>query len=259
MRSSNRVIAAMVAVVVLAVAFWSLLLSPKRSEVTKLEGAVTRQEEFLATDRAEVARGLAAQRAFPAEYQQLVVLGKAAPADDETASLLVELNQIARRAHVKFQTFTLSSAGGEAALPVEAAPEAAPEAAAEGSPAYPSPTEVAASTLPLGASIGPAGLAVMPYTLTFKGSFFRLADFIHGLDSMVKTKNTNVDVTGRLITINSFTLGADADKGFPALEASVSVTTYLVPPGQGITAGASPTSPEASTSTQVSATTGGTP
>jgi Tfp pilus assembly protein PilO len=254
MSSSNRMIAGMVALAVLAIAFWMLLLSPKRSEVSKLEGQVQTQEEALAQDRAEVAQGLAAQQAFPGEYQQLVVLGKAAPQDAETASLLVQLNRIARDAHVRFQTFSLTSSSEEAAAPAE---ETAAASAEEGGAATPSPTEVAASTMPIGASIGPAGLAVMPYTLVFKGSFFHIADFIHGLDSMVKTKNARVDVTGRLITINGFTLGPEANKGFPELEASFTVTTYLVPPGEGLTGGATAAGPEEAT--QVSTSIGAAP
>jgi Tfp pilus assembly protein PilO len=256
MSASNRVIVVMLAVAALAVAFWMLLLSPKREEVAKLDRQVAQQEETLSVHRAEVQRGLEAERAFPVEYQSLVVLGKAAPADDDTASLLVQLNRIAEHAGVRFETFLLAPASGGAAPE----PEAPAAPSAEGGPAsYPSPTEVAASTLPLGAAIGPAGLAVMPYSLTFKGSFFSLADFIHGLDSLVETKNAKVDVTGRLITINGFDLTADSNKGFPALEASFTVTTYLVPPGQGVTGGASPASPEPATATQVSTTTGGTP
>ena len=247
--SSNRVIIAMLAVAALAVVFWMLLLSPKREEVSKLDGEVAQQEESLSLHQSEVQRGLEAEKAFPQQYQQLVVLGKAAPAEDDTASLLVQLNRIAEGSHVRFQTFVLAPAGSEAA------PEA-PEAT-EGEPA--SPTEVAASTLPLGASIGPAGLAVMPYTLKFKGDFFHLADFIHGLDSLVKTKNAEVDVTGRLITISGFKLTADSNLGFPNLEAEFTVTTFLVPPDQGVAGGATPASPEPSTSTQVSTTTGGTP
>jgi Tfp pilus assembly protein PilO len=263
MSATNRVIVAMLAVVVLAAALWMLLLSPKRQEADKLGAEVTQLQETLSVHQAEVQQALAAEQRFPTEYQQLVVLGKAVPSDDDTASLLVQLNHIAGSAGVRFQTFTLAPASGvEAPAPEAPAPEApAPEGSAgEGVPASnPSPTEVAASTLPLGASIGPAGLGVMPYTLTFKGSFFQMADFIHGLDSLVKTKNAQVDVTGRLITINSFSLSADSNTGFPNLEASFSVTTYLTPPGQGLTAGATPTSPEPGAATQVSTTTGGAP
>jgi Tfp pilus assembly protein PilO len=250
--ANNKIIVGMLAVVALGIAFWMLLLSPKRDEVSKLDRQVAQQEESLAAHQSEVQRGLAAERAFPKEYQQLVVLGKAAPAEGETASLLVQLNQIAENSHVRFQNFLLEGESTET-------PESPAEAPAAGEPAsYPSPTEVAASTLPLGASIGPAGLAVMPYKLSFEGSFFRLADFIHGLDSLVKTKNAEVQVTGRLITISGFNLKANSTTGFPYLESEFTVTTYLVPPEQGVTAGASPTSPEPSTTT-VSTTTGGTP
>jgi Tfp pilus assembly protein PilO len=254
MSQSNRIIVAMLAVVVLAVAFWMLLLSPKKSEVSKLEKQVAKQEEQLAGHQAEVQQGLAAQKAFPRAYRDLIVLGKAAPVDDDTASLIVQLSRNARKAGVRFETFVLApSNGGETEAP-EPAP--APE------PGQPStsvpPTEVAASTMPIGASIGPAGLAVMPYTLTFKGNFFNVADFIHGLDSLVRSNNEKVEVTGRLITINAFTLTEDASKRFPALQAEFTVTTFLVPPEQGVTAGATPTSPEPTT-TQVSTTTGGTP
>jgi len=252
MSSTNRVIAAMVVVVVLAGGFWVLLLSPKRDELTKLEARVSSEESTLAQNRAEVTAGLQAQKAFPDEYRQLVVLGEATPAESETASLLLQLNRIARHAHIEFLNFQLKSGGseGEAAVPTEGASAGNAE-----SGSYPSATEVAASMLPLGASIGSAGLGVMPYTLKFRGDFFHIADFIRGLDSMVKTKNAAVEVTGRLITINGFSLSGDSTAGFPVLDGDFTVTTYLVPPGQGLTGGATPTAPEA-TATQVSATTG---
>jgi hypothetical protein len=252
--ANNRIIVAMIAVVVLAVAFWMLLLSPKKEEVSKLDQQVAKQEELLSVHRSEVEQGVAAEKAFPLAYQQLVVLGKAAPADDDTASLLVQLNRIADQSKVRFEAFLLAPAGSSETETAEAPPASEPGQA----DTYPSPTEVAASTMPLGAGIGPAGLAVMPYTLTFKGSFFHVADFIHGLDSLVKTKNAEVEVTGRLITINGFALTEDPAKGFPALQASFTVTTFLVPPEQGVTGGAGPTSPEPA-ATQVSTTIGGTP
>jgi Tfp pilus assembly protein PilO len=254
MSANNRIIVAMLVVAALAIAFWMLLLSPKREEVSKLDTKVAQQEESLSVHQAEVQRGLEAEKAFPQEYQQLVVLGKAAPAEDDTASLLVQLNRIAGNAHVRFQTFVLEGKSGEApTAPEPEAPSSEGETASN-----PSPTEVAASTLPLGASIGPAGLAVMPYKLSFEGSFFHLADFIHGLDSLVETTNAEVKVTGRLITIDDFALTADENRGFPYLHAEFTVTTFLVPPEQGVTGGASPASPEPSTTT-VSTTTGGTP
>jgi hypothetical protein len=100
----------------------------------------------------------------------------------------------------------------------------------------------------------------MPYELTFKGDFFHIADFIKGLDSLVKSTNEKVGVNGRLITIDGFSLSEDSELKFPALQATFSVTTYLTPPSQGTTAGASPEGPpEAATSIPASTTTGGAP
>ena len=248
MKGSNRLVFAVLALVVLAGAFWMLLISPKREEASKLGKNVERLETSLAQHQAEAETAEAARREFPTNYSQLVVLGKAVPADAETSSLLVQIQQISERSHVRFEEINLTSEGGEASAPV---------AAGEGGELA-SPTEVAASTLPLGASVGPAGLSVMPYTLNFTGDFFHVADFIHGLDSLVQSNNEKVEVTGRLVTINSFTLTEDTSKKFPALQAEFTVTTFLVPPEQGITGGASPASPEPSTTT-VSTTTGGTP
>jgi type II secretory pathway pseudopilin PulG len=252
MGSSNRLIVAMLIVAALAVGFWVLLLSPKRQEADELSAQATQAQESLALDQAEVGRALQARRQFPVDYQQLVVLGKAVPASDETASLLVQINHVAKRTGVSFRNLALAPASGTTETPVPAA------AGSAGSSPI-SATEAAASTLPLGASIGTAGLAVMPYTLTFKGDFFHLADFIGGLDSLVKTQNSKVAVSGRLMTIDSFSLAGDENVGFPALEASFYITTYLTPPGQGVTAGATPTTPEAAGGTPVSTTTGGTP
>ena len=248
MNSTNRLIAAIVAVVVLAVAFWMLLLSPKRDEAKKLGVQVEQVESSLAQHEAEIAAGEEAREEFPAEYQRLVVLGKAVPGDDDVASLLVQLNRIARHADGSFRNIKLNSggAGGEA-----------PAASAGSENA--SPTEVAASLLPLGASVGPAGLAVMPYEVMFDGNFFDVADFIAGLDSLVKTDDAQVVVDGRLLTVDSFVLEADQEKGFPALEASFSLTSYLTPPSQGVTGGATAEAPAVPTGTPAATTTGGAP
>jgi Tfp pilus assembly protein PilO len=253
MKGNSKLIVAMLVVVVLAGAFWMMLISPKRQEASELGKQVETLESSLAQHQSEAATALAARKEFPTNYSQLVVLGKAVPADSETASLLVQIQRIAERADVRFEEISLDSEGGEEA--VVPAPEGVESAAPESA----SPTEVAASTLPLGATVGPAGLGVMPYTLNFTGDFFEIADFIHGLDELVKTANAKVAVTGRLITVNSFSLKA-APEGFPRLQATFSVTTFLTPPEQGLTAGATPSGPApTATATPAAATIGGTP
>jgi Tfp pilus assembly protein PilO len=249
MNPTNRLILAIAAIVVLAVAFWMLLLSPKRDEAKKLGVQVEQVESSLAQHEAEIAAGEEAREEFPEEYQRLVVLGKAVPADDDLASLLVQLNRIAGHAEGSFRDIKLSSSGG--------GEEAPPPPAAGTEPA--SPTEVAASLLPLGASVGPAGLAVMPYEVTFDGNFFDVADFIAGIDSLVKTDEEGVVVDGRLLTVDEFVLEADEEKGFPALAASFSLTSYLTPPSEGVTGGATAETPPTTTGTPTATTTEGAP
>ena len=249
LKSSNALIVAMLAVAALAVAFWMLALSPKREEASKLGEQVQQLEASLAQHRQEAASAAEAREEFPANYRQLVVLGKAVPGDDDTASLLVEVNRIAEQAGVKFRNLELNGEGsGEGE---------APPVASSTTPV--SATEAAASLLPLGAKIGHAGLGVMPYTLVFDGSFFEVADFIKEIDSMVRTESQDVTVDGRLVTLDGFSLVADANEGFPELDATFAVTTYLTPPSQGVTAGATAVAPAAETAAQVATTTGGAP
>jgi Tfp pilus assembly protein PilO len=255
--ASSRTIVAILVFVALAIAFWMVLISPKREEADKLGEQVSQLEATLAQSQAAVAAGEVAQHAFPHDYQQLVVLGKAVPAGDESSSLLVQLNHIADRAGVTFESLKVGAADDSEPVPPveEAAPEeaetapeteaeAAPPAEESGSvPAAAVATESAAALQPIGAQIGPAGLSVLPYELAFKGSFFDVAGFIHGIDGLIHTRGAKLAVDGRLVTLDGFVLAADGKRGFPHLNANFSVTTYLVPPGQGLTAGASPTEP----------------
>ena len=202
-KSKNVVIGAMLLVAAIAGAFWVLALSPKREEAKELGMQIERLESSLAQHEAEANAAEEARKSFPVSYRKLVVLGKAVPGDDDTASLLVQITRIADKAEVRFQTLKLNPGSGEET-------EAPAPVGATGEPV--SATEAAASLLPLGAGIGPAGLAVMPYTLTFQGSFFKIADFIRGLDSLVKTTSEEALVDGRLITVDGFSLSEDTVK-----------------------------------------------
>ena len=78
----------------------------------------------------------------------------------------------------------------------------------------------------------------MPFSFGFKGSFFELGKFFNRLDRFVAVRNNSLDVTGRLLLLNSITLTPDAEKGFPMLSADVSANAYLLPATEGLTAGA---------------------
>jgi hypothetical protein len=245
---TNRLIVAMLAVVVIAGGFWVTTLSPKRQEASKLAQSVEREGAALAQDRQALESAEAAREGFAGDYRKLVVLGKAVPGDDDTASLIVELHAIAKRTDIRFQEIALTASGEGGETP-------ATVAAAEPAP----PTEVAASLLPLGAEIGPAGLATMPYTLKFRGRFAHVADFIKRLDALVDARSDGISVDGRLMTINGFSLTSTAEFPLPQLEATFSLTTFVTPPSQGVTAGASPAGPVLESAAPAAATTEATP
>jgi type IV pilus assembly PilO-like protein len=243
----------------LIAAFWLLVLSPKRAEVSDLDQQVSDARATVSSAQQAAAAGEQAKDAYASNYHQLVVLGKAVPAEEETSSLLVELQSLATSSGISFDSIELSSdAAAQASTEPPAAqttadPGTGGTAATEGSTAGTAPgtdtlasalpTEATAATLPLGATVGPAGLPVMPYDLHFRGDFFGVADFIRGLDQLVASQRTSTGVDGRLLTIDGFSLGPDPEKGFPTLVANLHVTTYVAPADQGVTAGATSTAP----------------
>jgi Tfp pilus assembly protein PilO len=106
---TNRAIIAVVVVAALGVAFWVLALGPKREEAKELGAQVEKAESSLAEHQAEVSEALEARSEFSSDYRQLVVLGKAVPGDDDTASLLVQLNRIGDRTGNRFTDFALNA------------------------------------------------------------------------------------------------------------------------------------------------------
>ena len=56
-------------------------------------------------------------------------------------------------------------------------------------------------------------------------------------------KGTQLDVQGRLLTVDGFNLSVDKARGFPHLEADLKVTTFITPADQGATGGATEEAP----------------
>ena len=259
MKSTDRTILIIIGLVGLIAAFWFLLLAPKRQEASQLEDDVAAMQAEVAEAEEAAVTGEAAKKGFSKNYRELVSLGKAVPKDADTSSLLVELQVLANRAKIDFRGIELdeTAAGAVAAPAAATAPAPAPAGesatpAAEGTTtAGAVPTEATAALLPIGATVGTAGLPVMPYAMEFQGGFFQIADFFGELDKLVDSDAKSTAVNGRLLTIDGFSFTAGA-AGFPSLEANLEVSSYLTPADQGITAGATPTGPAPVTTTPAS-------
>lgn len=248
---SDRLILAFLGVAGLLAAFWFLALAPKREQASKLESSIAALESDVAAQEEIVAMGRQAQADYQQNFSSLIVLGKAAPTDGDMPGLLAQLTEISEEAKVDFDALELGAApaAAEAPAPVPPPAEAAappPEGAAPPAQqaatvsAIPA-TEAAASSLPIGASVGSAGLAVLAYDVSFSGDFFQVADLLDGIDEMIESEAAKVDVGGRLITVNNFTM-TKSDPASP-LEVKLSISSYALPDSQGLTAGGTSTMP----------------
>ncbi len=175
MKRSELTIFAVLAVIGMVIAFWLLVISPKRQEAASLKTDVDQLQASLDQAQQTTASGQQAKESFPTDYRRLVVLGKAAPEDGEQASLLVQLQRLADLSKVQFQSIDLSASSSTATTPAAPAPSTSSESSSTSTSSSSSSssgdlasappaestgiaTEAAAATLPIGASIGPAGL-----------------------------------------------------------------------------------------------------
>jgi Tfp pilus assembly protein PilO len=257
MKASDRTILLVIAGIAAVAALWFLLLAPKREQVSTLDAEIGELRVAVQEEQQLAAEAEVAKSDYRSNYHRLVVLGKAAPAGEDTASLFVQLDEIARDSGIGLDTITLQQGSGAPA------PTAAPTAAAQTTAddtgdtaatdtAATTPavaTEASAALLPLGATVGPAGLPVMPYELTLNGDYFKITGFVDRLQKLVAAKHGREIVDGRLVTIDSFEFTGDEEAGFPQLSATMHITTYVAPADQGLTAGATAAAPAPTTAT----------
>jgi Tfp pilus assembly protein PilO len=260
MRGNDRTILLVIPMVAALVAFWFLLISPKQDEVKKLDQQIATLQSSVDQQKQAAQQGLEARKQFPKDYQRLVVMSKAVPVDDETASLMIQIQKIADSSGVSFRSITLSEGAGGSSTATAAPSVPTPSTSTAGTTTPAPATEAAASLLPIGATVGSANLPVLPYSLIFRGTYFEVADFMAGIDKLVETGKGKIAADGRLVTIDDFNYTADETAPYPVLKASLNVTTYVTPRDQGVTAGATPTGPStAAPITPASATTATTP
>ena len=84
----------------------------------------------------------------------------------------------------------------------------------------------------------------MPFTFSFRGTFGNLSHFFARMERFVTLRNERMNVTGRLLRLETLDLQVD-QTGFPRIRAQIGASSYLVPPTQGVTAGATPLGPAA--------------
>jgi hypothetical protein len=282
----RRIVLILVPIVIL-IAYYFLLLAPKRDDLK-----TARTEQHSAEDARDAAVAQAAQlerarQTFAEDYAAVVRLGKAIPDTVDSPSLLVQLDRASHGTHIDFDSITFgarASATVPAAPTVQAPAQPNGNAAAGGAPASTglgratesagnavnqgnqastaaggtdtttsttTTTTAAAPSTAAPATTTPA-LDSVALTFNFSGTYFDLADFFHRLKRFVYVANNQIFVRGRLMTIDTIAFapgGSATGAASSTLTATVGATVYLSPKGQGATGGATPQGPAGSTTT----------
>ncbi len=226
MTNDTRTIAVVVlAGIAILAALWMLAISPKRDERTQVKANVAAQEARLSTAQTQLASFEAAKQQFPVKLAELKRLDKAVPARGAISSLL---RQLQRRAKVRNSNLRL----------VALKPGGAPTA------------DGAAPVTP-GASVGPDGLAALPFTFEFTGEYFDLRDILATVRRSVSVRKDKIKVGGRLLTIDGLTF-TRTDPASPQTKATLNATAYIAPDGAS-----TPPPPAAATATTSATPTGG--
>jgi Tfp pilus assembly protein PilO len=234
-RNLRILIAAVVALAAVA-GYWKLALAPKRQEAARLEQQLATAQSQLATAQTTLSTYRQAKVAYRPNYATTVRLGKAVPADDDSRSLLVQLDYAAKHSGVDFSNIDVGSASASSG-PTTAT------------------TSSGDSSLPPGA-ISAGTYSELPFQLAFTGDFGGLTNFFGRLQRFVTVHGDKVLVGGRLLRIESIDI-EPGDGGWPTISAKMGASAYIVPAAQGLKQGSASASSGAASggSTNVSTST----
>ena len=192
--------AAIAAALVVALAGWFLLISPKRAEVAEINAATEAQEQTNAQLQTDIEVLQQKNKDLPEKQAELRALQTKIPQSEELASYIRLMQDLAKDSGVKFTTMTPTSP-----VPVGA-------------------TADATGALPMDT------LAALNVDLTVQGSYFEIADFVNELE----TASRYTLVTGYSITEEEEETSGEAsttdESGANAdLTATVNARIFLVP------------------------------
>jgi Tfp pilus assembly protein PilO len=209
MTGRDRIVIVVIAALAVVAAAWLLAIAPEREKATKVGAEVSTAESQLTTAQSEVNAARSAEADYPTEYTSLVNLGKAVPTSQEVPSLIVQLAQATNEKNVEFTSFTSGSSSSAASA---------------------------------------AAFTAMPFSFVFNGSFFDLSDLLQQLNRFtVRTSSGSLQVSGRLLTIQSVSLAPGSssgpDKSSGQMTGSITATAYVLPASQAASSAtaASPT------------------
>jgi Tfp pilus assembly protein PilO len=243
--SRDRIIIVVVLVAAVLAGVWFVGLAPKRKEAADLSSQIDTAKQQLAEAEQSAGQARQAKARYDGDYAAVATLGKAVPKSDAVPSLVYQLQSAAHDARIDFKSLKIAGNGAQASpsAPAAASAAVAKSSNASGSSstgatgstppstgATPAPaTQAATASLPPGAAVGSAGFPTMPFSFVFNGSFFDMERFLREVQRFVRVDGKNVDVRGRLLSVDGFALSA-GPTGFPSVRASISATAYVLSP-----------------------------
>lgn len=222
MSRTYRILIVAVLAVVGVGGYWKFALAPKRERAAELEQQVAAAQAQLAQTQATIQTYTGAKAEYKANYATVVRLGKAVPGDDDTRSLVVQLDAAAKRSGIDFDNVDITSGGGS------------------------SPTTGTGPITPGAVNLG--SFSALPLNLSFTGHYSSLSKFVARLERFVTVKGDAISVNGRLVRVDALSLRPAAD-GWPGLQVDIAASSYIVPAGETVTAGGTAAAPAGSTST----------
>jgi type IV pilus assembly protein PilO len=122
----DRKIAVALVPIIVLVAYWFLLLAPKRQEASTASQELAKQTERRDAARTQAQASQGAKTDFAADYGEIVRLGKAIPSGVDMPSLMVQLDRAAEGTDIRFTRIATGERDPAAPAPTPAATTPAP-------------------------------------------------------------------------------------------------------------------------------------
>jgi hypothetical protein len=220
--------------------FWFGLIAPKRADSAKVQDQISQAQARRDAAVAAAASADQARLSYEHDYATVARLGKAVPADDDVASLLYQVESVARANRIDFRSAKLT-AGAAPVVDAKPAADASTAGAGKGKSADPTapsqqPQTAVAPVIgqaPPGAVVGSAGLLTLPFAFSFDGGYLHMQRMLGAIDRLADATGGRISVRGRLLTVDGFSLTASRF-GFPKVKAQVSATAYIAPAAAGV-------------------------
>jgi type II secretory pathway pseudopilin PulG len=226
MSNRDRILIGVLAGLVAIGGFWFLALKPKRAESTAAQQRAAAAQTQLQAATDALATATDAKASFETDYATIAKLGKAVPDDDDSASLVFQIETAARKAGIDFRSLTVGGTGVPAATTTTTTPADTSKSSSSKTPTPAASVAGTATGLPPGVVAGSNGMNQLPFTFVFDGDYFNLTKLLDLLRSFTTTKDDTVTVRGRLMTIQGVNLDQSRN-GFPDVKATVSASAYL--------------------------------